>query len=74
MVKTVTTVRTVRDPQGRTIRTVTVRRYTVAAVSTRSRAPAKSARAERPAKTKSAAAKARPVSTGGKRVGRGSAG
>jgi len=77
LVKTVTTVTTSRDRQGRTVRTVTVTRYNVAAVSARSRAPTpvRTARAEpRSAKSKSAAAKARPVSTGGKRAGRGSAG
>jgi hypothetical protein len=77
LIKTVTTVTTSRDRQGRTVRTVTVKRYTVAAASARSRAPApvRTARAEpRSAKSKSAAAKARPVSTGGKRAGRGSAG
>jgi len=72
LIKTVTTVTQSRDRQGRTVRTVTVKRYMVEAVAAKGRAPARTARVEpRSAKTKSAAVKARPVSTGSKRAGRG---
>ena len=66
------TVRIARDRQGRTVRTVTVRRYQVAASAARSRAPAKAAHAARAVKGRSAAVKARPVSVGSsRRAGRG---
>src|SRR5205085_4223241 len=42
-VRTVTTVQTSRDRQGRTVRTVTVRRYQVAAAAPRGRASARAA-------------------------------
>jgi len=71
LIKTVTTVQTTRDRQGRTVRTVTVRRYPVATGVSRNRALARTAHAQRAAKSKSAAVKARPVSAGGRRAGRG---
>ena len=71
-IRTVTTVRTARDRQGRTVRTVTVRRYQVAASAARGRAPARATRAVRAAKGRSAAVKVRPVSVGSsRRAGRG---
>jgi hypothetical protein len=70
-VRTVTTVRTSRDRQGRTVRAVTVRRYAMSASAARARAPVRAAHAARAVKSKSAAAKVRPVSAGSRRAGRG---
>ena len=71
-IRTVTTVRTTRDRQGRTVRTVTVRRYQVAASVAGGRAPARAAHTARAVKGRSAAVKARPVSAGSsRRAGRG---
>jgi hypothetical protein len=67
-------IRTAQPARGRparSARVATARRHTVAAVSTRGRAPARAAHAARAVKSKSAAAKVRPVSAGSRRAGRG---
>jgi hypothetical protein len=60
----------VRGRPARSARVTTARRHT-AAVSTRGHAPARTAHAARAAKSRSAAVKARPVSAGSRRAGRG---
>jgi len=71
LIKTVTTVQTTRDRQGRTVRTVTLRRYPVATRVSRNRPSARTAHAPRAAKSKSAAVKARPVVRRRRPAGRG---